>query len=58
MKVKTKEELVYSLRYYLQFKYSDAIDKHIRKIPKICFASLCKIVEGEPQLVEYNGLVG
>lgn len=57
MKVETKEELITNLRYYLQFKSSSAIANHQTKIPKICFASSFKKVEGQPQLVQYAGLV-
>lgn len=57
MKVETREELISNLRYYLQFKSHYAINEHIQKIPKVCFDTSYKKVEGEPQMVAYNGLI-
>ena len=42
MKVETKEMLITSLRYSLQFKNSSAVKMQTKKIPKICFATSCK----------------
>lgn len=57
IKVETKEELISNLRYCLQYKSESAVTEFAKKIPKICFATSYKKVEGEPQMMAYSGLV-